>query len=372
MDFSFTPEQDDLRQTVRKFLEDKSDEQIVRKLMTSELGYDREVWSQLADQLGLAGLIVPESMNGAGLGFVDLAVVMEEMGRTLLCAPYLSTAVLAVNALLHCGAGEAHAALLGDIAAGKTTATLAYAEPHRGWELADITMHARREDNVWQLDGTKTYVLDGQSADVILVVTKVGDGLGLFRVDADADGLERTLLPTLDLTRKLAQVTFTSTPAERIGGEGDLTHALDKVLTLGIIALAAEQVGGAQRCLEISTEYAKTRLQFGRPIGSYQAIKHRCADMLVAVEFAKSAAYHAAFRAADSDEAELGIAASMAKSYCSEAYFQSAADTIQIHGGMGFTWEHPAHLYFKRAKSSSLLFGDPLHHREKLAKRIGI
>jgi alkylation response protein AidB-like acyl-CoA dehydrogenase len=372
MDFSFTPEQDDLRQTVRKFLEDKSDEQTVRKLMTSELGYDREVWTQLAEQLGLVGLIVPEAHNGAGLGFVDLAIVLEEMGRTLLCAPFLSTAVLATNALLHAATPAAQSALLPEIAAGKTIATLAFAEPHRGWELEGIAMHAHRVDDTWQLDGIKTYVIDGHAADVLLVVAKVGDGLGLFRVDADADGLERALLPTLDLSRKLAQVTFTETPAARIGNDGDLTAALDKVLTLGTIALAAEQVGGAQRCLELSTEYAKTRLQFGRAIGSYQAIKHRCADMLVAVEFAKSAAYHAAFRAADRDDPELGTAASMAKSYCSEAYFQAAADTIQIHGGMGFTWEHPAHLYFKRAKSSSLLFGDPLHHREKLAKRIGI
>jgi alkylation response protein AidB-like acyl-CoA dehydrogenase len=372
MDFSFTPEQDDLRQTVRKFLDAKSDEQTVRRLMTSELGYDREVWAQLADQLGLAGLIVPETFNGAGLGFVDLAVVLEEMGRALLCAPYLSTAVLATNALLHCASPAAQSALLPGIASGQRIATLAFAEPHRGWDLAGVTMRAVREDDVWQLDGVKTYVLDGQSADVLLVVAKAGDGLSLFRVDADTDGLERTLLPTLDLTRKLAQLTFAATPAERIGTEGDLTHALDKVLELGVVALAAEQVGGAQRCLELSTEYAKTRLQFGRPIGSYQAIKHRCADMLVAVEFAKSAAYFAAFRAADGDDAELAAAASMAKSYCSEAYFQAAADTIQIHGGMGFTWEHPAHLYFKRAKSSSLLFGDPLHHREKLAKRIGI
>lgn len=372
MDFSFTPEQDDLRQTVRKFLEDKSDEQTVRRLMTSELGYDREVWTQLAEQLGLAGLIVPEAMNGAGLGFVDLAVVLEEMGRTLLCAPYLSTAVLATTALLQCATPAAQSALLPEIAAGKTIATLAYAEPHRGWDLSGITMHARREDDAWLLDGIKTYVLDGQAADVLLVIAKVGEGLSLFRVAADADGVERLLLPTLDLTRKLAQITFTGTPAERIGIDGDLTHALEKAVTLGTVALAAEQAGGAQRCLELSTEYAKSRLQFGRPIGSYQAIKHRCADMLVAVEFAKSAAYFAAFRAADSDDAELNAAASIAKSYCSEAYFQAAADTIQIHGGMGFTWEHPAHLYFKRAKSSSLLFGDPLHHREKLAKRLGI
>jgi alkylation response protein AidB-like acyl-CoA dehydrogenase len=372
MDFAFTPEHDELRQTIRKFLADKSPEVAVRRLMSTELGYDPQVWAQMAEQMGLLGLIIPEEHGGAGLGFVELAIALEEMGRTLLCAPYLSTAVLATNALLLGASPEAQAAVLPGIAAGKKIATLACTEPKRGWEAADVAMQATADGDAWRLDGTKSFVLDGHCADVLLVVARVKEGLSLFQIGGEADGVKRELLPTLDLTRKLARVTFQRARAQRIGKPGDLTKTIDKVLTLGIVALAAEQAGGVQRCLEMSTEYAKTRLQFGRAIGSFQAIKHRCADMLVGVEFAKSAAYHAVFRAAEDDEAELGAAAAMAKSYCSEAYFQAAADNIQIHGGMGFTWEHAAHLYFKRAKSSSLLFGDPLHHREKLAQRIGV
>lgn len=372
MDFAFTEEHEELRQTVRRFLADKSNEAAVRNVMMSERGYDPATWTQMAEQMGLPGLIVPEQYGGAGLGSVELAVVMEEMGRTLLCAPYLSTAVLATNTLMLAATETARADLLPRIASGKLLATLAWTEPQGGWEPAAIAMPAVGDGKSWRLDGTKTYVIDGHTADVILVAGRVKEGLSLFAINGDADGVERSVLPTLDLTRKLARVTFTRARAQRIGSDGDLTSALEKVIALGIVALAAEQAGGARRCLEMSTDYAKTRLQFGRAIGSFQAIKHRCADMLVSVEFAKSAAYHAAFRAADGDDTELRSAASMAKSYCSEAYFQAAADTIQIHGGMGFTWEHPAHLYFKRAKSSSVLFGEPVHHREKLAQHIGI
>jgi alkylation response protein AidB-like acyl-CoA dehydrogenase len=372
MEFAFTPEHEELRQTVRKFLEAKSPEPVVRRLMMSELGYDPQVWAQMAEQLGLPGLIVAEQFGGAGFGFVELAIVMEEMGRMLLCAPYLSTAVLATSALQAAANAAAQADLLPKIAAGKAIVALAFAEAVHGWEPVALTLQATADRGAWRLDGEKTYVIDGHSADVLLVVARTKEGLSLFRIAGGADGVERTLLPTLDVTRKLARLTFAGARAERIGVDGDLTRVIEKVIALGITALVAEQVGGAQRCLEMATEYAKTRLQFGRPIGSYQAIKHRCADMLVAVEFARSAAYHAAFRAAENDDAELPAAAHMAKAYCSEAYFQAAADTIQIHGGMGFTWEHPAHLYFKRAKSSSVLFGEPVHHREKLAQHIGL
>jgi len=372
MDFAFTAEHDELRQMVRKFLEDKSQEATVRKLMSTERGYDVDTWSQMAEQMGLPGLTIPEEFGGAGLGFIELAIVQEEMGRMLLCAPYLSTAVLATQALLLAGSDSAQAEILPQIAAGKATACLAYVEPGRGWELSSVAMQATAEGDAWVLDGTKTHVLDGHTADVVLVVARTPQGLSLFQIRGDADGVQREALPTLDLTRKLARLTFRQARARRVGKDGDLSGLLHKVLTLGVVALTAEQAGGARRCLELSTEYAKTRLQFGRPIGSFQAIKHRCADMLVAVEFSKSAAYHAAFRAAEGDDAELAPAAAMAKSYCSEAYFQAAADNIQIHGGMGFTWEHCAHLYFKRAKSSSQLFGDPVHHREQLAAAIGL
>jgi alkylation response protein AidB-like acyl-CoA dehydrogenase len=372
MDFAFTEEHEELRQTVRKFLENKSDEQAVRGLMQTEQGYDRDVWSQMAEQMGLQGLIVPEQYGGGGFGYVELTVVLEEMGAALLCAPFFASAVLAANTLLHVADENAKAELLPAIASGKSLATLAFTEPNGRWDLPGIEMEAARDGKGWRIDGVKTYVIDGHVANEILVLARADGNLALFRVDALAPGLERELLPTLDLTRKLARLSFSGVPASRISGPENIESAMERVLALAAVGLAAEQAGGAQRCLSMSTEYAKTRLQFGRPIGSFQAIKHRCADMLVEVEFAKSAAYHAGFTAAEGEPDALLTAASLAKSYCSEAYFHAAAETIQIHGGMGFTWEHPAHLYFKRAKSSALLFGDAVYHREQLARRIGV
>jgi alkylation response protein AidB-like acyl-CoA dehydrogenase len=371
MEVTFTEEHDELRQTVRRFLDAKSPETAVRALMTSERGYDPDVWTQMAEQMALPGLIVPEAYGGVGMGAVELAVVCEEMGRALLCAPFLSSAVLAPAVLLEAGSEPARAAILPEVAAGTRLATVAIAEPAADWSLAALRMGARRDGGRWRLDGVKTFVLDGHVADVVLVVARTESGLSLFRVAGDASGLERALLPTLDLTRKLARCSFDGVEAEEIGATSDCTDAVERALARTVAALAAEQAGGAQRCLDLSTDYAKTRLQFGRPIGSFQAIKHLCADMLVQVEFAKSAAYHAAF-AALGDEGEFRAAAAVAKSYCSEAFFQAAGDTIQIHGGMGFTWEHAAHLYFKRAKSSALLFGDPLRHRERLAEHLGL
>jgi alkylation response protein AidB-like acyl-CoA dehydrogenase len=370
MSLTFTPEHEELRQTVRRFLAEKSPISAVRKTMTTDAGFDDAVWSQMAEQIGLQGLIVPEAHGGAGMGATELAIVMEEMGRVLLCAPFLST-VLATQALLLAGSDAARGELLPGIAAGTTRATLASVEPGGDWEPSAARATAKQDGSDWKLDGEKSFVLDGHTADVLLVTARTADGLSLFRVDAGAPGLERKALPTLDLTRKLANVSLNGARATRIGAAGDLTPAIERAVQWAIAALAAEQAGGAQRCLETATDYAKTRLQFGRPIGSFQAIKHRCADMLVSAEFAKSAAYGAA-GALDEEGGAADEAVAIAKSYCSEAFFQAAGDNIQIHGGMGFTWEADAHLYFKRAKSSSLLFGDPVKHREKLAARIGL
>jgi alkylation response protein AidB-like acyl-CoA dehydrogenase len=369
-DFTFTEEHDELRATIRAFLAAHSDEKTVRAMMASERGYDPEVWTLLAGQLGLTGLIIPEQHGGAGMGYVELLVAMEEMGRALLCAPYLGTAVLATNALLACADAATQKDLLAEIAAGRKIVSLAHAEPNGRWDVAGVALRARAKGDGFELDGTKAWVLDGHVADVLLVAARTDDGLGLFRIDARAEGLTRTLVPSLDTTRKLATIEFAATPA-RLVSRGDQAANLERVLALSVCALAAEQVGGAQRCLEMATDYARTRLQFGRPIGSYQAIKHKCADMLVAVEFAKSAAYAACFSAAN-DASDFLESAALAKAYCSEAYFKVAAENIQIHGGMGFTWEHPAHLYFKRAKASDLLFGDAAHHRERLAELVGI
>jgi len=370
LDYSFSEEHEELRATVRAFLDEKSDETAVREHMASERGFAAEVWEQLAEQMGLAGLIIPEEHGGAGMSYVELLVVMEEMGRSLLCAPFLGSAVFAANAVLACADEPTQKEVLAGIAAGRLLATVAHAEPGRRWDLDAIELRADAGADGPQLTGSKTAVLDGHTADVIFVVARTDDGLGLFRVEADAAGLRRTPIPELDLTRKLARLDFENTPATKVS-DGDQSEALERVVGLTLAALAAEQAGGAQACLDQATEYAKTRLQFGRPIGSYQGIKHKCADMLVEVEFAKSAAYNACFAAAEGADDFLETAA-LAKAYCSEAYFHAAAQNIQIHGGMGFTWEHPAHLYFKRAKASELLFGDAAHHREVLAKRLGL
>jgi alkylation response protein AidB-like acyl-CoA dehydrogenase len=371
MNFAFSEEQEELRRTVRSFLEQKSSESEVRRLMETEEGYDEAVWKQMGEQMGLQGLAIPEEYGGSGYSYIELIVVLEEMGRRLLAAPYFSTVVLAANTLLQCGDDAAKKEYLPGIASGETIATLALTEANGRWDEEGITLQASGSGDSWTLDGEKMFVIDGHTANLILVAAKTGAGTSLFAVQGDADGLTRTPLATMDQTRKQAKLTFAGTPARLIGTDGQGWQTLSTVLDLAAVGLAAEQVGGAQLVLEMAVQYAKDRIQFGRPIGSFQAIKHKCADMLLEVESAKSAAYYAGWCAAEMND-ELPSVASLAKAYCSEAYFHAAAENIQIHGGIGFTWEHPAHLYFKRAKSSELLFGDPTYHRELLAQRIGI
>ena len=371
MNFAFSEEQDELRRAVRRFLDDKSPMTEVRRLMETTEGYDPAVWQQMGSQLGLQGLAVPEEYGGSGFGYVELIVVLEEMGASLLCAPYFSTVALAANCLLSTADESAKKDLLPGIASGETIATLAFTEDSGRWDLDGVTLEARGSAGDWKLHGHKMFVVDGHTASLVLVAARTGAGVSIFAVEGDAAGLNRTPLATMDQTRKQARLEFDGTPARLVGEEGSGGPVLSRTLDLAAVALAAEQVGGAQRCLDMSVEYAKTRIQFGRPIGSFQAIKHKCADMLLEVESAKSAAYYAGWAAAEDSE-ELPVVASLAKSYCSEAYFHAAAENIQIHGGIGFTWEHDAHLYFKRAKSSELLLGDPTYHRELLAQRIGI
>jgi alkylation response protein AidB-like acyl-CoA dehydrogenase len=371
MNFAFSDEQEELRAAVRRFLSEKSPETEVRRLMDTTEGYDPAVWSQMADQLGLQSLTIPEEFGGSGFTYVELLVVLEEMGAALLCAPFFSSVALGANALLTSGDDEAKKSYLPGIASGEAIATLAITEDNGRWDFSGIECKAEQKGDGWVLEGHKMFVLDGHVANLIVVAARTAKGVTLFAVQGDAAGLTRTPLPTMDQTRKQARLEFSGTPAVLIGAEGGAEAGLAKTLDLAAVALAAEQVGGAQRVLDASVDYAKTRIQFGRPIGSFQAIKHKCADMLLEVESAKSAAYYAAWAAAE-DSDELPVVASLAKSYCSEAYFHAAAENIQIHGGIGFTWEHPAHLYFKRAKSSELFLGDPSYHRELLAQRIGI
>jgi alkylation response protein AidB-like acyl-CoA dehydrogenase len=371
MNIAFSDEQEELRASVRRFLAEKSPETEVRQLMETTDGYDPAVWSQMAEQLGLQSLTIPEEFGGSGFSYVELVLVLEEMGAALLCAPFFSTVALAANAVLTSGDESAKKQFLPGIASGETIGTLAITEDNGRWDFNAIECRAEADGEGWVLNGHKSFVIDGNVAKLIIVAARTAKGVSLFAVTGDAEGLKKTPLATMDQTRKQARLEFSDTPAWLIGIDGGAEAGLSKTLDLAAVALAAEQVGGAQHVLDASVEYAKNRIQFGRPIGSFQAIKHKCADMLLEVESAKSAAYYAAWAAAD-DSDELPLVASLCKSYCSETYFHAAAENIQIHGGIGFTWEHPAHLYFKRAKSSELLFGDPAYHRELLAQRIGI
>jgi alkylation response protein AidB-like acyl-CoA dehydrogenase len=376
VNFAFSEEQDQLRDAVRRFLDSKSPSSEVRRLMETTEGYDPAVWSQMANELGLQSIHIPEEYGGQGFTFVELAIVLEEMGRVLLCAPYFSSVVLAADAIMNAGTDAQKGELLPGIASGETIATLAFTEPNGRWDASGIEMEASGSGDSTTLSGTKMFVIDGHTANVIVVAARTAgssgeDGISFFTVDGDAAGLTRTPLATMDQTRKQARLDFENVAASPLGESGAGWPALSKTLDQAAVGLANEMVGGAQKVLEMSVEYAKVRVQFGRPIGSFQAIKHKCADMLLEVESGKSAAYYAAWAAAE-DNDELPVAASLAKAYCSDAYFHAAAENIQIHGGIGFTWEHDAHLYFKRAKSSEILLGDATYHRELLAQRIGI
>jgi alkylation response protein AidB-like acyl-CoA dehydrogenase len=376
VNFAFSDEQEQLRDAVRRFLEAKSPSAEVRRLMETDEGYDPPVWAQMANELGLQSLHIPEEYGGQGFTFVELGIVLEEMGRVLLCAPYFSTVVLAAGAILNAGTDAQKAELLPGIASGETIAALALTEANGRWDASGIELVARGSGDSWTLDGTKSFVVDGHVADLVVVAARLEgttgeDGVALFTVSGDAAGLTRTQLATMDQTRKQAKLDFAGVAAAPLGTPGEGWAPLAKTLDQASACLANEMVGGAQAVLDMSVEYAKVRVQFGRPIGSFQAIKHKCADMLLEVESGKSAAYYAAWAAAEDNE-ELPVAASLAKAYCSDAYFHSSAENIQIHGGIGFTWEHDAHLYFKRAKSSEILFGDATYHRELLAQRIGI
>ncbi|MCP4004362.1 MAG: acyl-CoA/acyl-ACP dehydrogenase [bacterium] len=369
LELGFTDEQEQLRELVRSFLAANSSEEDVRALMQTEEGFDEKVWSQMAEELGLPGLLIPEQFGGAGLTAVEVGIVLEEMGRTLYCGPFLSTAVMAASALVESGDSAAQAELLPDIATGQTRMTLAFAEQGQpGFDPETLACDALDDGDGVLLNGVKDSVVDGATADSILVIARGRDGLGLFHVDGAATGLERTPVPTLDPTRKLARLHFSKTPARPIAAD---FAAIESTLERIVVAMACEQVGGAQHCLDMAVEYAQERIQFGRPIGSFQAIKHKCADLLIGVEAAKSAARYAAACAAHRPD-ERAVAASMAKAYCSDVYTRAAEENLQIHGGIGFTWEHSCHLYLKRARSSQLLFGDPLHHREHLASLVGI
>lgn len=373
MKFCFTDEQEQFRTVLRRFFAKKSPTTEVRRLMATDKGWERETWKQLNNDLGLSAVHIPETYGGQGFGFVELAIVLEEMGRSLLCAPYFSSVALAATAILNAGTEQQKQALLPGIAAGDTIATLAFTEDNGGWDSAGIEMTATLAGGGYRLDGVKSFVLDGHTADLIVVLARQpgsngDDGLSLFTVAGDAPGLERRLLKTADMTRKQARLKFQSVQAELLGEAGGAAVPFSKTLDQAAVCLANEMAGGAEKLRESAVDYAKMRMQFGRPIASFQAIKHKCADMLVDVELAKSAAYYAAEAAAEND-ADLPAIASLAKACTADAYMQTAIHTIQIHGGIGFTWDNDTHLWFKRAKSSEVFLGGPNYHRELLMRR---
>jgi alkylation response protein AidB-like acyl-CoA dehydrogenase len=371
MDFTLNDDQRELRSIVRKFLADKSSEADVRRQMATTEGYDTRVWSQLSGQLGLQSLAIPAEYGGAGYGYIELGVVFEEMGRALLCAPYFSSVALAAEVLLRSGDEAAKKEHLPGLADGQTIGTLALLEDSGSWAVQNVSTSATRTAEGWTLTGVKKFVLDGHVADLVLVAARTDAGVSVFAVDARAPGFTATPVPTMDQTRKQAELHFADTPARLVGEDGEGAEIIGRALDTAAILLAAEQVGGASRALEMAVEYAKMRVQFGRPIGSFQAIKHKCADMLTETESARSAAYYGMWALA-ADDPDVPVAARLAKIYCSQAYMHVAADNIQVHGGIGFTWEHPAHLYFKRAKTCEVLLGTPAYHRGLLADQLGL
>jgi alkylation response protein AidB-like acyl-CoA dehydrogenase len=379
MRFAFNEEQETLRTAARSFLGDHSSSAKVRQVMETERGYDPEVWKRIGAELGWPSIIIPEDYGGSGMTYVELVGLLEEMGSALLCAPFFSTVCLAGNALLVGGTEEQKQEHLPNIAFGETTATLAYTEPKGRWDASGIEAVAKKDGGDFVLNGTKMFVPDGHTADLLIVAARsqgsvAEEGVSLFVLPADTAGVERRLLPTMDQTRKQAEIKLSDVrvPASALmGNEGGGWEILSRTLDLAAVALSAEQVGGAQKCLDMSVEYSKERVQFGRLIGSFQAIKHKCADMLLRVESARSASYYAGCRAAENAE-ELPVIAALAKAYCSDAYFHCAAESIQIHGGVGFTWEYDVHLHFKRAKSTETFLGDATYHRELVAQRIGL
>jgi alkylation response protein AidB-like acyl-CoA dehydrogenase len=379
MDFGFNEEQEMLRATARKFLENECTSDFVRKRMAEPAGVTDEFWAKLAEQ-GWLGLVYPEEYGGSGLGFVDLTVLMEEMGRAVMPGPFFSTVLLGGLTILEAGSAAQKKAWLPRIADGTARATLAWTEPSARWDAGGVTVAAKAGDGGFRLTGTKLFVLDAHLADVLVVVARTREGgrpeegLTLFLVPRDARGVEVQLLPTMDQTRKLCEVTLgdVTVAADGLLGARDGGWApLARVVERATVALCAEMCGGAQRVLDMTTEYAKIRIAFGRPIGAYQGVKHRAADMLVDVENAKSLTYYAAW-AMDEHAPDAALAASMAKAYVSDAYRKVAGAGIQLHGGIGFTWEHDLHLYFKRAKSSEFTFGDATFHRERVAQLINL
>jgi alkylation response protein AidB-like acyl-CoA dehydrogenase len=378
MNFGFNEEQELLRNTARKFFENECGSDTVRRLMETPEGISAELWKKLAEQ-GWLGLIYPETYDGMGLGLVDLVVLMEEMGRAVAPGPYFSTVLLGGLVILEAGGEGQKKEWLPKIAGGDKRVALAWMEPSAQLGPAGVALTAVEKGGRYTLSGTKLFVHDAHTADALVVAARTrpgagADGVSLFLLPKGTKGIEVTLLPTMDQTRKLCEVTCADVAVGAdalLGAAGSGWVPLSRVLDRATVALCAEMCGGAQKVLDMTVEYAKIRQAFGRPIGSYQGVKHRAADMLVDVENSKSITYYAAW-ALDEGSPEAPLAVSMAKAYVSDAFRRVTAAGIQLHGGIGFTWEHDLHLYFKRAKGSEFTFGDATHHRERVAQLVNL
>lgn len=380
MDFVFTEEQQMIRDTAESFLAEVSTSEAVRQAMASDTGFDAALWQKICAEMYWQAIHIPEDFGGMGLGYVELVAMMEQMGRYLLCAPFYSTVCLGVNTLLLAANDDQKAEYLAAICEGSLTATLAYCGARGGRDAQAVTASYVSHGDDFVLSGECSFVVDGMTAGLLLIAAREEgssgtSGISLFAVPADSVGLKRSALPVLDQTRKMATIQLNGVKLNKMALLGEAAAAwpvLGKVLDLATIALAAEQMGGSQQLLDSTVEYAKERVQFNRPIASFQAIKHKAADMMLRVEAARSAVYYAACvadEALQGDElaGELSEAASIAKAYCSESYFKNAGEALQIHGGVGFTWEYDVHLYFKRAKASEHMLGNAAWHRERVA-----
>ena len=362
-------EREALRDSVHKLLAQQSTEAAVREVMETDAGYSAELWQQLGE-MGVTGLIVDEQLGGAGVGPLELEAVMEEAGAALLCSPFMASSVVAASLLQNLGDKELCERLLPGIASGERIASAVLTGETGCWTEAGVSIEATESSGTWQLEGKASYVLHGQNAEVLIVIARAGDVMMAFEVLTNADNIRIEALPTFDKTLRMASVEFNGVTASPIAAVQPVWPAVAKTLDLALVALAGEQAGGAAKVLEFTVEYAKTRVQFGRLIGSFQAIKHMAADLLIETESATSAARHAAACLAEGS-GETREAISLAAFACADAYVKTAADGIQMHGGIAFTWEHPAHLYARRARSAAQLFGGSDYHRENYLQALG-
>jgi alkylation response protein AidB-like acyl-CoA dehydrogenase len=368
MYFGLTETQRTIKKSAKDFFSKECPISEVRRMMETESAIDGALWKKLAEQ-GWTGIIFPEQYGGFGLGLVDMAVALEEMGRALVPGPFLSTVLLAGSTLEKAGSEEQKHKYLAPICRGHAKSTLALLEKSVFWDPGAVTMEAQVADRDYRLTGEKFFVRDAGIADFLIVAAKLAGEPALFLVDGNAAGLRKVPTPGMDLTRRLHRLTFEDTPGDLLAAGERARQALEGALDIAAVAISAEMVGGMQRLVDLTVEYAKTRKQFGRPIGSFQAVQHMCADMLVLLEGARSAAYYAAWALNENDPAA-DAAVSVAKAYASEGYRDCGNRSIQVQGGMGFTWENDAHLYSRRAKGSEMAFGDAIYHRERIAKII--